>query len=501
MLAWVLKTVNVGRLGVALILAIVVWGYVIATQYPEETITFNNVPVNFVGFSTNLVPRQYSAQVVKVTINGAKEKVNLVQLGAILPVMDLKSCTKPITCIVPIRLKQMPDNVSNYTIEPESIQVQLENVISKDLNIQINKVGTVKLGYQQDEIRLDTNVVKVSGPESLVDRVKKAEVTISLNDRDSSLQGQVPVVLLDDKNQSVLDKELELLPINVNVTVPITFKLNAKTVPIRVVTTGSPAYGYVAGSSIKVMPTLVTINGDPTDLGPIEYVETRPVALDNATTTVSATVLLRVPENTVLSTKSVAVEIGITMAQASIPVRITVEVVNPPLLRYELRPNVVTITLQGSYQLLQPKLPLDQIKVKVDLAGMGAGTFEVPLLVETPEGLEAVDLPKITVIILAPTRATATPLPPPTLTATQRAEPFPTAYTPAPSTPPVNSPLPALTPTPLGLVNTPTSLPSEPTIIFVPTSLPTIVRSPSVANPSTPSNNSPTTPPVTKSNN
>lgn len=457
---------------VALVLAIVVWGYVIATQYPEKTNRFDSVEVKITGLPTDLIARQYSAETVTVWISGAKDKVDLVQFSAIQPQIDLTVCTKPGTCDVPVKLKQVPDNVSSYTIKPETIQVTMEEVVSKDLEVQIDKIGTVRLGYSQDDIKLNPDIVSVRGPKSLVDQIDKAQVRVNLDDRDSSLQGALPVILLDARGQPLTDldkKDLKVTPTQVNVTVPITFKLNAKTVPIRVVTTGQPAPGYIAGSSITVDPSIVTLNGDPNDLKPVEYVETQPIDLSGVTSNISTTVQLRIPPNIAPSIKSVQVQIGITIAQASVPVQVPVEIINPPALRYDFKPTQATITLQGPYQLLQPKLPLDQIKATVDLNGLGPGTYELPLKVQTPPGLVATSLPNISVTILAPPRPTAIPIPP-----TPTPLPSPTSSA-IPTTAP--SPTPAATPTAPAL--NPTKEPTSPATAPTPTSKPAAAANPS----------------------
>ncbi len=451
-LRWLAKNIGLGRLGVSFVLAIVIWGYVITTQYPEKSATLDSVAVQFNGLSSNLIVRQYSTQSVKVTINGAKDKIDFVQLSALQPIADLSICTsKQGTCDVPVKLKQVPDNVTNFSIIPDAIQIQIEEIISKELDIQVNKVGTVKLGYQQDEVKISPNVVIVSGPKSIVDRVEKAQVTVNLDDRASSLQGQVPILLLTKEGQELTDKNLKALPASVNVSASISFGLNSKTVPIRVLTVGSPAPGYIAGSSITTVPTLVTISGNPNILGPVEYVETRPIDLSGRNTDIDTTTELVAPYNAaIVGNTTVAVRIGITAAQASVPVQVTVEVLNPPAaLRYQLTPaSPITITLTGPYQLLQPKLPLDQIKASVDLAGLGPGTLEIPLQIQTPAGLVATNLPKMMVTIVAPPRPTSTPtqLPLPTATPTPSVGPTATAsaaagteVAPTPTTPPANT--------------------------------------------------------------
>lgn len=483
MLQWLLKNINLGRFGVALILAVLVWGYVIATQYPEETPPpFNDMQLALANKpgSETLYIRQISAENVKVTISGAKDKVTLVTRSAVQPFIDLKSCTKPGTCELKVQLRQPLDNVSSYVIDPATVQVQLEEVISKQMEVQVNKIGSVKLGYQQGDVSLSTTVVNVSGPKSVVEQVDKAQITVNLNDRESSLQGPVDVALLDANGQPVVDdkKVINLNPKAIDVSVPVNFKLNSKTVPVQVLTVGSPAPGYIAGSSITVFPSLVTLTGDPSILEPIKFVETRPVDLNNANSDVQMTVDLVPPFNTTTGGVTKAqVRIGITEAQASVPVvGIPITVLNPPTLRYQLNPSVITFTLEGPYQLLQPKLPLEQIKATVDLAGRTEpGTFEIPLQVQTPAKLVATNLPKITVTIVAPSRPTATPTPLPQPTATASPTTAPTVQPTPEATPVATS-----GPTPPGATGVPT--PKSPSENPTPTNPPTPTRSPATGN-------------------
>ncbi len=441
MLYRVLKAISPGRMIVALLLSVVIWGYVITTQYPEDSIPVFNVPIQTINLPANLIIRQISPlTATRVNLNGAKDKVTLVQFSAVQPVLDLANC-KPGTCEIKIKLKQTPDNVSSYTIEPDIAQVQIEELIARDLAIEKNVIGTVRLGYQQDEIKLSANTITVKGPKSLVDRAVKAQVTINLDDRDTNLSGTAPIIVLDSAGQTLnnKDKSFQIDPETVGITASVKFGLNTKTVPVRVSTIGQPASGFIAGSSITTEPNIVTLNADPTVLDPIKYIETNPIDLTNATSDIITTTELQIPRNVaIIGSTSVRIRIGITVAQASVPVEVRYLVINPPPnnLRYEVRPGpTVGITLQGPYQLLQPKLPLDQIQATVDLAGLREGTHEVLLDVKTPPGLVATNLPKMTVIILAAPRPTSTPIPPaPTATAA----PVPTA-TPVATTPPATA--------------------------------------------------------------
>jgi YbbR domain-containing protein len=455
-----IKNINVGRLLISLGLAVIVWGYVTATQYPEKTLP----PVELTlaepippPSDLEVVPSA-QPQTVKVTISGLADQVATLIPSQIKPYIDLSDLKQPGPHDVPVKIKpgSLPSGVV-AKIEPQTIPVLLEKRVSKTFPVEIVRIGEINPDYYLDgDIPPPSPAqVTVAGRESVMGNVAKAQVVVNLAGRVGTLRTSPQVQLVDAKGQVIDDKENDLTinPTTVNVTVNITYKLNSRTVPIRVITKGEPASGFIAGAA-QTNPVLVTVTSGSKDaLDKVEYVETDPVDITGANSEISKTVLINPPSNvTIQGDNQVRVRIGIVPFQASKTISVQFEHRNEASnLRYTYSSSTINLTISGPYQAFQPDLPLDSIKAFIDVQGRSVGSYDLPVQVDLPPNLVVTNSPTVKVTISpppTPTRVPPTPTPlPPTPTPTPTRTPPPTA---TPTVPPATTPNPNPNPTPAG---------------------------------------------------
>jgi YbbR domain-containing protein len=468
-----IKNISLGRFIISLGLALIVWGYVTATQYPEKTLSPLELPLAEPTPPPSDLEQVPSVQpdTVRVTISGPADQVSVIQYSQIKPYLDLSELKQPGQHDVVVKLKpgSLPSGV-NVKIEPKTISIVLEKKISKVFSVEIIRDGEVNPDYYLDgDIPPPSPAqVTVTGRESLVNTVAKAQVRIDLTGRVGSLRTAAKVQLVDARDQRVSETDLTINPSTVNVTVNISYKLTTRTVPIRVVTTGEPSNGYIAGTA-QANPTLVTVtSADKEVLDRIAYVETEPVDISGATNEVTKTVeLKRLLNATIQGNTLVTVKIGIVPFQTSKTIAVILDHRNEASnLRYSYSTYSANLTISGPFQAFQPDLPLDQIKAYVDLQGRSIGAFELPVQVELPPNLVVTNNPTINVTISRPL-PTFTPAPP-TITTTTPSVTLPAssprATTPsstsnnnaAPNTtPPIVGPTSTPAPTPAAVITTP----------------------------------------------
>ncbi len=450
-----LRHLSPGRVLVSLGLAVIVWGYVITTQYPEKTLPSITVPLGEpIPPPSNLevvIPTDQT-NAVKVTISGPADQVATITTTQIRPYLDFSELKQPGNPEVDVKLKPgfLPSEIT-YKIEPKTITVVAEKRVSKPIPVEVVPQGEVNPDYTLDgDIQLSPNQVIVMGRESLVNNVAKGQVTINLNGRVGSLRDTRQVQLIDARGQPILETNLTITPSSVNISANIKYKLTTRTVPVRVTTTGEPAPGYIAGAA-QTSPTLVVlISGDGDLLGKLEFVETEPLDISGATLEISKTVKIKPPSNVIVQgSDNVQVRVGIVPFQTSKTISVPLESRNQTSnLRYVYSSASINVTLSGPYQAFQPELPLDQIKVSVDVQNLPPGTYTLPVQIERPSNLEVTNNPTVTVTISRP--PTPTPVPPtPT--------PFPPTPTPIPPTR-----TPTVAPTNTSIATTPIPRPSTP---------------------------------------
>ena len=192
----------------------------------------------------------------------------------------------------------LPEGVT-WTINPPDIDISLESIITKSVSVGVVTEGAVNPDYYLNTPpEVSPTEITMIGRQSLVDRVAKAQVTINLAGRVGPLTSLNPIQLLDSQNVPITDNTISYSPTQVSVSANIDYKFLTRTVPVRVVTAGDPAVGYIAGSA-QASPTVVTLSsGNSELLNSINYVETEPITITNATSEVSATVKLKTPADT-----------------------------------------------------------------------------------------------------------------------------------------------------------------------------------------------------------
>jgi YbbR domain-containing protein len=474
------KNMSLGRFIVSICLAIIVWGYVIVSQYPERTLPPFEVPLAETippPSELEVVPTEGQNNPIRVILSGPSDTVTTVTPGQVKPYLDLSQYRQPGTYYVKLNLKQALPQYVNAKLEPDTIPVTLESRISKTVPVEIVKQGDVNPDYTlEGDLVPSPTQVTITGRQSLVDRVAKAQVPVNLAGRVGSLRLTQAVNLVDTRSQAITDTGLTITPSTVSVAGNIVYKLTTRTVPIRVVTTGEPAPGYIAGNA-QATPLLATVvSGNQDALNKLEFISTDPINISGASSLVSTTVhLQKIPDITFTGSDTVKVNIGIVPFQTSKTILVPLELLNPASnLRYSYEPTNVNLTISGPYQAFQPELPLDKIKATVNVQDRGVGNYTVPVQVELPSNLVVTNSPTVKVSINLPVVPTPTPIPTlaplptptpaptrtvaPTITPGVSASPSPPAQTPGTSAPksvtttvpsnPAGTPAPDQTPAP-----------------------------------------------------
>ncbi len=447
------------RFVVAFSLAVIVWGYVIATQYPERT----SPPFDVALAEATLPPGDLvpvfspnEPHSVTVTVSGPADQINLLTPSQIKPYLDLSQYKLPGNFEVSIHFKpgSLPDSTT-ATVLPKTIKVTLENKVSKSFSVQVVPEGEVSPDYSlEGEIQVSPQQVTVSGRQGLVDRVARVAVPVPLAGRVGRLAAALSVKLYDSQNQLLPETDLTISPSTVNVTANINYKLSTRLVPIRVITHGEVASGYIAGTA-RVSPVLATIySGNGELLNGIQFIATTPVDITDKTGKVIVSVPLQAPSNiTVQGVELVKVEIDIVPFATSKRLSVPLQFINGAAnLRYDFNPSSnIDIVISGPYQAFQ-EFPLDQVRAVVDLKDQSVGDIALPVLVDLPMGLALTNSPTVNVRIRQPPPPTATPVPP--------------TRTPVPTSTPSPTATPTVTPGPTSPVTTPPTTPiARPTLL------------------------------------
>lgn len=175
-------------------------------------------------------------------------------------------------------------NSSNITITSKELylDLELEDSASKQFPIKSNTTGTVALGCALGDVEItDANVMKVSGPASVVNQIDTVVATIVVDGMSTDITDRVTPVFYDSEGNVIDTTKLTLSVSTVNISAKI---LNTKDVELEFLTTGTPAEGYLSGD-ITYSPKTVRIKGEAAVLNTINKIVIPEEVLDLTDTT------------------------------------------------------------------------------------------------------------------------------------------------------------------------------------------------------------------------
>lgn len=393
---------NWGYKLVSVFLAVLLW-LLVSNQVRSENAQ-QVIPLQERGVPANLIVTSKLLSTVSVrlqsvgNVNLTKDMVGYIDLSG----AEKGEKTYPVT--VPV-----PPGVRVVSIEPANVSVTLDELKEKTLPVTLEPLGKVAEGYDLGKPVIRPSSVIVRGPAQKLNQLEQVFVEVNLANSPDTIQVSTAVRFKDAGGNPITGPDptrpiIVSQPQEVNVLIPVVKKdLASKTVPVRATTKGNPANGW-AVSQVIVTPTAVKLFGTADKLKGIDSLNAGVIDISGATQDVVVEVK---PENLSLPS-GVTLEAG---AKINILVRLT-----PALVEKTIKGIPVTVKNLATGQQVDPSSPTVDITVKgspdavngikisdivlwVDLTGLGPGQQSVQVFGQLPQGVEALNLPKISVTI------------------------------------------------------------------------------------------------------
>ena len=348
---------------ISLLSAMVLWMYVMAIVDPEETKLFENIPVTITNknelnekdlviypeqdLTTNIYVTGKLSNLKKVT----KDDINV--YGQI---------NNPLEGNNEIYLKVSTSQRVNYDFKNPVMIVTLEKIISEDKSIKVDITGSGKNNV--DNIILQDNIdkVSVSGPRSLVNKVKRVVGTVKVNGELNDFSQSIKLEPVDANGKVVEGIELEKDSVNVNITL-----LTQKTVPITLKLSDNGE----SGVNYTMSQNTVTIKGKKDIVDSINDIETQLVKLSEILPGTSKDIYLQVPSGITIETKYITIKKNseenavvevYTYTAKDIEIRNNIETIDKSKLKI---PNSINVSIE--YLQSEGSINKDDIKLYIDL--------------------------------------------------------------------------------------------------------------------------------------
>jgi diadenylate cyclase len=385
--------VIITNLLVALILALVAWVSVMFQTNPPQLIGIADVPLIVIPASSDLILTSELPDTVVMGVQTTQDIASELDRGSVTAEVDLSDLPAGVHQ-VPVEVNLANERVQLRSVTPSSVNVTLEAITSEKLapNPVILDPGSLPVGYSLGTISTSPETVLVQGQESLVSQVVQARIVIQLNERRDDFQQVVPVSLLDQDGKVVEG----LIPSPQQVLANITIEQDffTRDAPVQAVLDTDTLDSNYEITSIEVLPSSITLTGDRTALAGVgEFVETAPINLTDVYSELTVDAPLILP-------------VGVTALneEGEIILTVNVRIILEPITDYLALTRFVEERGLGSTMIARltesrvsvllfgPRSLLDEIikdpnlvTVFVDLDGLAAGTYTLPIGYEAPQ--------------------------------------------------------------------------------------------------------------------
>lgn len=239
-----------------LIVSIVLWIFIIIQTNPPLDQPYTNIPVIIKNLSvlenSNLVLMNSDKDhlTVNVKVRGTREQINKINKSDFSAYIDVIGFQEGINN-AKIEITG-PSGVDIISTNPSQIVCNIESIISKVMDVDVQYDGTQAESYYRGLPSSNPSSVKITGPRSVVNSAVKAVATINIEGAVDNVVKTVPVRIYDGKDTEIFMSA----PVdNVKVTVPVYPTKYVNLVPNI---TGAPEEGYQL-TDVTVKPDKVRI--------------------------------------------------------------------------------------------------------------------------------------------------------------------------------------------------------------------------------------------------
>lgn len=255
-------TNNFGIKILAVIVACGLWVVVDNINNPLETETYYNVPVEIIN--ADLVTNEGKVyevldgtDTINVTVKGKRTVLSYISKEDIKAVADMSELTLMDT--VGIKVSSARSNSElDFKTNIDSVKFAIENMERDQKPINVSTSGEPAEGYVVGGVKPSQNVVRLSGPESLIDQIDHIGAVANIDGYSSDIDTSVELKLYDKDNNEIRNSSIKMNISTINVTVTI---YATKVVPLSFAVPDEPAEGYVVSGEPFSMPETVTIAG------------------------------------------------------------------------------------------------------------------------------------------------------------------------------------------------------------------------------------------------
>lgn len=290
---------------IALIVAVILWFFVMNEQNPAIDSTFT-IPLEVQNAPEGFMVEK-GVETIKLKVRGPRSLFALASEKDFKAYADLNSITEGKHSVKVQTV--LPQGFDLVTASPETVIFDVDKIIRQDFKVDLAFSGSPDGGMTIGSAVPAVREVKAEGPSAAVGLVSRVVGYISLAGKDGDFSAAVPLVAVSSEGKEVSD--VKLTPGSINVDVSMVKGLYKKYVDVKPIVANDLADRYVL-HTIKIDPAKIDIFGDQRIVEKLDFIETETISLADVTKPVTKEIKLKLPIGITVTNDTVTVKIDIT---------------------------------------------------------------------------------------------------------------------------------------------------------------------------------------------
>lgn len=387
----------------SLALAVVIWAVVMNVENPERPYDYENIAVTVIGQNelqqnTGMSVVSGLDHVITVRLKGRSSDVTVLR-NRITVTVDVSGLTEPGEYDLPYTVSVGKSGIE--VVSPgrtDSAHVRVDMVTTKVVPVKAAATGNAKEGYRYGKPVPTTEKVTVEGPQTDLNEVAYASVTVNAEGASSTVQQDCLVDLRNEAGAAVTSPYVKSKTETIQVTLPV---YQNSTIPLTVtLKDGGTIKADQARATIN--PESIQVYGDEKTLSEIKEISLGEIDLGSVKTGSAITRPIELPEGLSFvenepTTASVTISVdGVDTRMVEVTSFVTTDTSEGKSgITSTVETEMVEIELRGKKSVLdQVDANIFSIGLTIDSASLGAGTHMVKgVVVATglPSGVTLVD--------------------------------------------------------------------------------------------------------------
>jgi hypothetical protein len=288
-------TNNFGLKLLAVVVSCGLWFVVNNNIDPTEKKQFNNIKIEIINedMLTNegkVYDILDGTDYVNVEVYGKRSVLQYISKDDIKAVADMSQLTIMNTIGIDVS-SQRSNSDLEFKTNIDNVKLSIEDRKRIQMIINTTTSGEPAEGYVVGNISTSQNIVRLSGPESVIDQVDHVETVANIDGYSTDINTSVELKLYDADNNEIKSNSITMNISTVNVAVTI---LATKEVPIVFTLPDEPPEGYVVSDEMVSVPETIMIAGKKSVLDTVTKISVTDSGLSVADKTEDTTTIINI---------------------------------------------------------------------------------------------------------------------------------------------------------------------------------------------------------------